>query len=654
MYQRLCETLDSSGKLIPREDDIYTHISNPDIDHYTSLYYYTEEHKKQAEEIVDKEKNGKKYKAKRGVAGITDVVTDKLIFDFDSKDDIEAARQDAINLVKDLDAYGIDVSKILVTFSGNKGFSVELLTDKEFTPSEAKSIAKELAKGMSTFDPKVYNASRVFRIPNTKHQVTGLYKTPLTLDELNNSSIDEIKQIAQTVYESFPQFRISLPDSVYNLKNTTEVKPKTTNKILTTVLDLNYANKPKFLSYWKYALLHGYFPSGSRSYALLILAATFKGQGMPQAVTYRMLKGSAEMQAERFNQERFPDDEIWNNIISQVYSSNWTGGTYSEDNFPDDIKDFLNELGIPRQDEGVDAELIEQVDEGFDNFIEYAENIDKYTIRSGIAQLDKKLKIRKGHLVGLIGSPGVGKTSIAVEMLNNMSKSGMHCFFGSYDMYKNNVYQKLLQRHTGMSEDQLFDVFVKQDRTQIGEFKELLNENYGNVSFCFKVGQSIEDLKLSIRRQEEKVGKFIDFVVIDYIELILTDKSDSTAASAEAAQGLREIANEGRVVLVLLQPNKMSSKPNEPMTSYNAAKGSSSIAQAVTAMLTCHRPGLNSRKPENDLFFSIDCVKNRNGALFSLDFAWDGPTQMITELDDMGKKHLEEIREIQDASDDDF
>ena len=170
-------------------------------------------------------------------------------------------------------------------------------------------------------------------------------------------------------------------------------------------------------------------------------------------------------------------------------------------------------------------------------------------------------------------------------------------------MFKNNVYQKLIQRHSGFTEDEMFNAFKNKDEEQIEKFRKILLKNYENVSFCFKVGQSIHDLKRSIQLQEEKTGKSVELVVVDYIELILTDKSDATAASAEAAQGLREIANEGRVVFVLLQPNKMSSKPNEPLKSYNAAKGSSSIAQAVTAMLTAHRPGLDSRNPENDKYF---------------------------------------------------
>jgi hypothetical protein len=90
------------------------------------------------------------------------------------------------------------------------------------------------------------------------------------------------------------------------------------------------------------------------------------------------------------------------------------------------------------------------------------------------------------------------------------------------------------------------------------------------------------------------------------------------------------------------------------MTSYNSAKGSSSIAQACTAILGCWREGMSPENPENDRFFSINVLKNRNGALASLDFGWDGSTQTIYELDNDGKFQLKILRDTKkDAKDDD-
>ena len=644
-YKRICQGLDAIGILIPINENPYKHI-NPKNDSYISIYEYTEDQKELFNEVGERinKKTGTTYTGKRGCSGITNVKTNWFVFDFDDEENQENAKKDALELVSKLNKLGISEKDLLITFSGNKGFGVEFKTDKYFNPQEVKKICKNL-HGSGTWDSKVYNSNRIMRLPFTKHQKTGLFKIPLSLEELKTLEIDKIKEIAKDEYE--PEL-ISLPENktpVYFSEILETEKIKENPKIeLTDKPD--FSNKPSHLSNWKYALQEGFFPPGSRNNALMILAATYQGLGYKKEHTYRLLKGVAELQAQRYKQERYPDENLWKEIIMTVYSPLWNGGTYAEDNFPEEIVEHLNDLGVEKtkQDE---LSLIETIDTGFDGFINYAENIDKYTMKFGIKSLDEKLKVRKGHIIDILAGPGVGKTSFSITLLNNMSKSNIGCYFGSYDMYKNNVYQKLIQRHTGLSEDEMYEYFKTKNISKINEFREILCEEYKNVSFCFKVGQTIEDLKRSISLEEERRGVNIELVVVDYLELILTNATDPTAASAEAAQGLREIANEGRVVVRLLQPNKMSSNPNEPLTSYNAAKGSSSIAQSATAILTAHRPGLSSIDDNaNDKYFGINCVKNRNGSLFALDFAWEGKTQKISDLDIIGKAQLKALRDM--------
>lgn len=636
-YRHFKVGLSDKGILIPTDKKIQEYIKDNRKDHYISIYKFNENHKKHFEEV-------------NSISGIRDTLTDQLVWDFDHKD-FEIVRKETIDLIGRLNELNIDTENIKIYYSGNKGTHVLIDLDKDITPQEFKAATQKIADGLISYDSTVSNATRCLRIENTRHQKTNLYKVELNYDELVEWKLEDIQGLAKEASDLDHKVKkVSLPDYLLKVEKKSNV-----NNINVELSDLNYKDKPTWLSHWKYALLNGYFPEGMRSYALMILAATYKAQGLPKTTTYHALKGSAELQAERYGGDKFPKEEIYNNIIDQVYSTTWQNGTYAEDNFPEALKKFLLDLNIPRQEIAkLEDQQIENVNEGFEDFVNYAEESEKYTMKFGIPSLDKNLKIRKGHLIGLIAAPGAGKSSLAFTIASNMSKNNTQAYFGSYDMFRYNVYQKLIQRHTSYTEDELFQFFIDKDVKKIEEFRQILLDNYSNVSFCFKVGQSIEDLKNSIKLQEEKLGKTIELVIVDYLELILTKATDPTAASAEAAQGLREIANEGRVVLMLLQPNKLSSKPNEPLLSYNAAKGSSSIAQAATAILTAHRPGQSSTTPQTDKYFSINCVKNRNGALFALDFAWDGPTQTITELDDVGKAFLKQMREERTMEGDDW
>jgi replicative DNA helicase len=267
------------------------------------------------------------------------------------------------------------------------------------------------------------------------------------------------------------------------------------------------------------------------------------------------------------------------------------------------------------------------------------------------------MHIQVGRLYGIIGPPGAGKTSIGLTILNNTSVQGDHSIFFSYDMSKYDVYQKLIQKHTKKNRDALYKVYKEGSKEDQQKLSQAVNDQYKNVRFVFKTGQSIEEMRNTIISTEKKLGINIRLVIVDYLELVQSKFSDATQSSAEVIQGLREIAiNMNKAVIVFLQPNKMSSTIDMPILSYNAAKGSSAIAQAVTAMLTIHRPGYSSRTPENDKFLSIDCVKNRAGPLFSADMFWDGLTGSIRDLDDAERLHLREVRKAKEEqqSDEDY
>jgi len=640
-YVRLCTGLADKGELIAIENgdlsEIYNKISL-DKDAYISAYYFNDSHY----EI---------FKKKGSVAGITDVLGVKIFWDFDSQKNVEQARLDACEMYFRLIDNGFPPDCIQIYYSGNKGFEMSIqLKDCKLTPSQIKNICLTLAEGLETVDPVVYNATRVMRLPLTKHQKSGLYKSPLSVDELTNLSVPEIVSLAKeplTYADIKTAWKTAkLPYKVEKLKNATVTGSPSKQLEAVVSVDINdidWVNKPRIFTPEKYLLSLGYFEEGNRSHALMILASTLKNAGFNKTYAHHTLKAAAELQAKRTGTDKFPKDQIFNNIISQVYGPNWMGGTYStEDDF---LLQALSKF-VPESFKNVSSKDIVSIDEGFDSFTKYAEDIDKNTVKFGIPALDNNLHVQVGRLYGILGSPGSGKTSTAITMLNNTSKAGEYSMFFSYDMSQFDVYQKLIQRHTRLGRNALYESFKNKDEKKKKDFREILKDNYSKSTFVFKTGQTIEEMKNTILEREKALGVNIRLVIVDYLELIQSKFSDPTQASMESIQGLREIAiNLNKAVVVMLQPSKAGGSIDEPITSYNSAKGSSSIAQSVTAMLTVHRPGYSSRTPETDRFFSIDCVKNRSGALFSCDLAWDGLTGTIRSLEKIEIEELKELRE---------
>jgi len=394
LYHRLCRGLKDKGELIPVTQDIQAKVKDNKNDWYMSIYRYNADHKAH----FDKEGS---------VAGIVDVTTDVLLWDFDSTNPDEA-RADAVELLSRLKKHGISEDQTEIYFSGSKGFHVVVNTNEEFKPIEFKSITKNLAQGLKTYDSVVSNPSRIVRIPYTSHPKTGLFKTRLSAEELTNDTIQSIKETASQEWEPAPASpKVKTPVTLLSLKDAkVETKKATVN--LPDKPDLS--RNPLKLPPWKLALSQGFYPAGTRNNALMVIASTLKNKGFDAQQTYFNLKSMNEKQADRFDQEKYTKDQIWKEVIEVVYGPHWNGGMYSYENAPEELKSFLAGLSIDdTTDANSDPSLVEQVSQGFGDFVDYANKIDEYTMQFGIPSLDNKLKIRKGHLIYLLSPPGGGK-----------------------------------------------------------------------------------------------------------------------------------------------------------------------------------------------------------------------------------------------------
>lgn len=132
-----------------------------------------------------------------------------LYLDFDD-DDVEGhyleERSDVYRAVQLLSKwFKVPVEQVRLYFSGSKGFHV-IIPHEIFgwAPSadlntKLKCVMAQIQKELGTgrIDGRIYDRKRLFRIPNSINGKSGLYKIPLTLDELMKiPSYEELKQIA--------------------------------------------------------------------------------------------------------------------------------------------------------------------------------------------------------------------------------------------------------------------------------------------------------------------------------------------------------------------------------------------------------------------------------------------------------------------------
>jgi hypothetical protein len=124
-----------------------------------------------------------------------------LYFDLDHQ---EFALADLRALVEFLTEQGCPKESIRFFYSGSKGFHLEVLFEALNTEPDTqlnkvyevivKTIKQEIHA--SSIDTGIYDKVRLWRLSNSINPKSGLYKIPLTIDELS-LSLDEIKELAK-------------------------------------------------------------------------------------------------------------------------------------------------------------------------------------------------------------------------------------------------------------------------------------------------------------------------------------------------------------------------------------------------------------------------------------------------------------------------
>jgi hypothetical protein len=615
-------------------------IKNPSKDYYVSLFKYTEDHKKVFEE-------------KGTLSGIRDTVTDKLYFDFDSKSDLNLARNDAITAAERLVESGVPEEAIGCYFTGSKGFNLEVNLDRNITPEEFKSIVFGVAGDLKTFDRVVNDPNRIIRIPNTKHQSSGLFKIELEPSELVELEIEQIKNLAKTKrLIQRTKTKTSVTEKLMEMMKTTQ-KEKTITQIqqeLTfDISSIDLKQRPKGMDESRWLLANGFFRHGERNNSMLCLAATYKNFYYPEELTKNLLMGVAEIQSKRTGEEIFPEKEI-DSIIGQVYGPNWKGGMFTTRDPNNWLAQYARKMGLNIEESEETPKTIVSIAPAFVKFIQ---EIDKNTIKTGIDTLDKIIPMTVGSNIGIVAGPGVGKTALALKILKHNSKQGIVSVFASLDMSRNRLFEKVVYNVTGMNRDEMYRVFCE------GKHEEILKkvkEEYGNVWFYDKTAASVSDIKEFVRNVEQTTGEKVKLLMIDYFERVNSDISDDTAASKKVANEIQDaIIDLDVLAITLYQPNKMSlgSGPDTEIKSYTAIKGSSFIYQACRGIIGLSRPFYTPKTKELDRFMIMNILKNDLGELDRLELGWNGKTGEIFELEDHEKEELRDLMALKEGNGDD-
>ena len=124
-----------------------------------------------------------------------------------------------------------------------------------------------------------------------------------------------------------------------------------------------------------------------------------------------------------------------------------------------EIEDELENIKIKIHKCDVKKEI--DIDVQYDEYINwlYDENRDK-GMKSGFIYLDKLLgNFQKGRLITVFARSGVGKTTFSLQLASNMVLRGHKIFYGSAEMTRNQVFNKMAGSYLSLSTKSTFKGF---------------------------------------------------------------------------------------------------------------------------------------------------------------------------------------------------
>lgn len=295
--------LESKGEFVEKNE--WNEEFTSDKDWYASTYYYEQD----AIEY---------FKTNGRIKGFKNVKTDKIWFDFDSTD-LDKAKSDAKEVVRRLTDKGIKEAAIDVYFSGSKGFTVEAHIDKMLNRTQVEHLACNVfGKDLITFDTTMYDENQIFRVPNTKHPKSGLYKVQLTINQLN-LPMEKIKDYAKSSRPIILHQRGELVPELLEINQST-VRPRTLEE-----LNFDISRRPPHWKDYKWALLNAHQVKDSeRHSALMVIAATCKGLGYDESLTRFMCQSFDEKFCASTGKP--PVEDLDDNILPSIFTDDWNGG----------------------------------------------------------------------------------------------------------------------------------------------------------------------------------------------------------------------------------------------------------------------------------------------------------------------------------------
>lgn len=633
MYVRVTKTVTDKGVLV-RPEEVDQTVTDRDADWYVSAFTYSDD-------ALDYwNNNDRSIKGYKGEA-----YTRALYWDLDSKGDFEKVRAAGTKLIKKLKKIGFNEDCIEVFFSGNKGVHIYAHTKDKFTPEETSAICYNIAISAGVpseiLDTSVYNVNRIFRITNTRHQESKLFKIPLDISEFEALPEDKIRWKAQKMrdYDFQPdsiEIKTKLEEYLSKLKVVKDADVIPLNPDQLSKID--FTSCPSDMRKCIWALEQGNYGPGERHNATIRLAAYYKSKGHDYEYATHMIYESLEKRRALFPDVKpFNDAEVERDL-QEIYSDKWEGGAFTckKDEYLRSKCDHgegpcaLKKVTYTTRVVGVEQLIRAYVEFGLTSKGDYP--------KTGLEWLDEKMRLRPKDYSILNGANGSGKTSLVVAFIEHFNKQKYRHIFFSLDMADTSLFEKLGSRYTQYDQRQIERAFSADENHRnekiMKEVMDAIREKLPYTLFDFTSSAQIDYIEQAVLDAEEVYGEKIKICMIDYAGRIPGEHPNQYANATANANSINDVCKRLNAhFMVLSQVARENGDHTDPLRTSRVSKDSGAWEENASIIINCWRPFGNGLEGQ-DAYMNIYIAKNRTGTLGEHVFGWEGKRGDVFELTD--------------------
>lgn len=213
----------------------------------------------------------------------------------------------------------------------------------------------------------------------------------------------------------------------------------------------------------------------------------------------------------------------------------------------------------------------------------------------------------------LAGRPGMGKTTLGLNIVRKVAKKGLPVLFVSLEMSKEQITQKLLALETGLSTQELVG---KMDAQAVDRVTEAVTQ--------------IHDLPLTLNRKTDatvsdianmaRAVKGLALICVDYVGLIEPDdkRAKPYEGVSQVSRDLKRLAMRLNIpILGLAQLNREVTGRSDKRPLISDLRDSGRLEQDANGIILLHRPDYYDPNYKHDgispVILEVDIAKNRHG-----------------------------------------